>query len=447
MTLLATGAVAISIVVASALVFLIVRNQLYAGIDGSLRADAYELSQVPSDQQGGAFFRVRSVQASGALLQLVPASGQGEQPPGGIPLPVSERTKQVAQGRSGSFYTDAEVAGHLVRILTVQYSPSVAMQIALSRDDVQHAINRTRTILLLSALAGIGAAAILGLFVSGLAVAPIRRLTRATENVTKTGDLSQRIEVHGQDELSQLATRFNEMLAALEASARAQRQLVADASHELRTPLTSLRTNIEVLVRDRPLPPGERERLLDDVLEQLGEMTTLIGELIELARGEQQTAVPEDVRLDLITESAVQRVGRNRPTVVFATDLEESPMVGVPASLERAIGNLLDNAAKWSPPGGTVAVTVRGGEVTVRDHGPGIAPDDLPYVFDRFYRSTEARGMPGSGLGLAIVRQVAHAHGGEVTAEAPEGGGTLMRLRLNASAPEPRALSEVTAGS
>jgi two-component system, OmpR family, sensor histidine kinase MprB len=221
------------------------------------------------------------------------------------------------------------------------------------------------------------------------------------------------------------------MLAALEASAKAQRQLVADASHELRTPLTSLRTNIEVLAGKRRLREQDREPLLSDVVEQLDEMTTLIAELIELAHGDGQPREPEEVRLDVLTADAVERTRRNRPGVTFRTELTESVVDGVPATLERAIGNLLDNAAKWSPPGGEVEVGVRDGEVTVRDHGPGIDEDDLPYVFDRFYRSTAARGMPGSGLGLAIVRQVAEAHGGAVTAERPEDGGTLMRLRLN----------------
>jgi two-component system sensor histidine kinase MprB len=221
------------------------------------------------------------------------------------------------------------------------------------------------------------------------------------------------------------------MLGALEDATRSQRQLIADASHELRTPLTSLRTNIEVLASDRALPAGERERLLSDVLEQLGEMTTIVAELMELARGTEQLAEPEDVRLDLLAAGAVERVRRNRPGVTFNTDLEESLVHGVPATLERAVANLVDNAAKWSPPGGEVDVAVRAGEVTVRDRGPGIAEEDLPYVFDRFYRAASARGLPGSGLGLAIVKQVAEAHGGTVVAERAEDGGTRMRMRLN----------------
>src|SRR5204863_9261762 len=202
-------------------------------------------------------------------------------------------------------------------------------------------------------------------------LAPVRRLTETAEHVTETGDRSERIETGGPAELGRLATSFNTMLAALEESSRAQRQLVADASHELRTPLTSLRTNIEVLADERSLPPGERERLLSDVVEQLGEMTTLIAELIDLARAEEQPDEPEDVRLDLLAADAVERTRRNRPGVEFETDLEQSLVRGVPSTIERAVANLLDNAAKWSPQGGSVEVGVRGGTVTVRDHGPG----------------------------------------------------------------------------
>ena len=261
-------------------------------------------------------------------------------------------------------------------------------------------------------------------------LAPVQRLTRAAEDVSETGDLSQRIDAQGKDELSRLAATFNTMLGALEDSARSQRQLVSDASHELRTPLTSLRTNIEVLARDEALPPEDREQLLRDVTEQLTEMTALIAELVELARGDLTPADPEDVRLDLVTADAIERTRRNRPGVVFKPELAESMIRGVPATIERAVSNLLDNAAKWSPPDGEIEVTVRDGELTVRDHGPGIDEEDLPYVFDRFYRAPTARGMPGSGLGLAIARQVAEAHGGTVTAERADGGGTLMRLTL-----------------
>jgi two-component system sensor histidine kinase MprB len=309
--------------------------------------------------------------------------------------------------------------------------PGGAVQVVRPLTEVDHTLGQIKNWLILIGGIGIGIAAALGLLVSRAALAPVRRLTAATENVTETGDLTQRIDATGRDELTRLAASFNAMLAALEDSTRAQRQLVADASHELRTPLTSLRTNIEVLASERELPPGERERLLKDVIEQLGEMTTLISELIDLARGAQHTAEPEEVRLDLVASGAVERARRDRPSVDFVTDLHESVVHGVPSTIERALANLLDNAAKWSPSGGDVEVGVHAGTVTVRDHGPGIADEDLPYVFDRFYRARAARGLPGSGLGLAIVRQVAKAHGGTVVAEHADGGGTRVVLRLN----------------
>jgi two-component system sensor histidine kinase MprB len=327
-------------------------------------------------------------------------------------------------------FSDTEIEGTHVRVLSYAYGPGYAVQIARPLTEVDEALGRIRLFLGIVALSGIGIAAAFGLVVSRAALAPVRRLTETAERVTETGDLSERIDVGGRDELSRLAVSFNTMLAALEESTRAQRQLVADASHELRTPLTSLRTNIEVLASDRALPQEERARLLTDVVEQLGEMTSLIAELIELARAEQQTTEPEDVRLDLVAADALERARRNQPTVTFAAELEKSVVRGVPATIERAIGNLLDNAAKWSPPGTEVEIDVRDGQVVVRDHGPGIAEEDLPYVFDRFYRARSARGMPGSGLGLAIVRQVAETHGGEVVAERADGGGTRITLRL-----------------
>ncbi len=200
----------------------------------------------------------------------------------------------------------------------------------------------------------------------------------------------------------------------------------------MRTPLTSLRTNVEVLAQSERLPPEDRAQLMRDVIAQLGEMTELIGELTELARGEEQAEPLEDVRLDLVAEAAIKRASRNHPEVPIEADLAPWAMVGQPASLERAIANLLDNAAKWSPAGSPVEVKLAHGELTVRDHGPGIAAEDVPHVFERFYRATSARSMPGSGLGLAIVQQVAEAHHGSVAVEAAPGGdGALFRLRLD----------------
>src|SRR5918996_247963 len=220
------------------------------------------------------------------------------------------------------------------------------------------------------------------------------------------------------------------MLAALGEAMASRRGLVADASHELRTPLTSIRTNIEVLERSEELEPEERERVVRDVRVQLEELSILVADLVELARGNERTDPPEPVRLDELVAEAVDRAGRVAPGVRFQTALEPVTVHAVPAQVERAVGNLLDNAAKWSPPGGTVEVEVRGGEVLVRDHGPGIDDSDLPHVFDRFYRAPAARGVPGSGLGLAIVRKVAEAHGGSVSAEPAPGGGARFRFRL-----------------
>ena len=247
-----------------------------------------------------------------------------------------------------------------------------AVMVVRPLDEVDAALVRIKRFLILISAGGIGLAAILAFVVMRTAVAPVRRLTRATEYVAETRDLSGRIEVRGGDELARLAASFNTMLEALEESVRAQRQLVADASHELRTPLTSLRTNIEVLARSEELEPEERERLLADVVEQLGEMSTLVSELVLLARGEEPDGEPETIQLDTLVAGAVERARRNHPGLVFATSLQESTIEGVPSAIERAVGNLLDNAAKWSPPGGTVEVLVRGPEVTVGDQGPGI---------------------------------------------------------------------------
>jgi two-component system, OmpR family, sensor histidine kinase MprB len=273
------------------------------------------------------------------------------------------------------------------------------------------------------------------------ALRPVHTLTATAERITHTHDLGQRIETEGDDELSRLGSTFNAMLDSLERAIRSQRQLVADASHELRTPLTSLRTNIEVLGRADALPPDERERLLTDVAEQLAEMSELVAELVALDHVEGESAEWEDVRLDLVARESVDRARRRRNGIAFNVDLQPSVVRGVPDAIERAISNLLDNAVKWSPPEGEVDVAVGEGEVVVRDHGSGIAAEDLPYVFDRFYRASSARGMPGSGLGLAIVRQVAQAHGGEVAAERAEGGGTRVRL---AFPPAPDETAETT---
>jgi two-component system sensor histidine kinase MprB len=309
-----------------------------------------------------------------------------------------------------------------------QSQPGYAIEVAARIDEADHTLSKIELWLFLVALGGTALAAVSGFFVARAALVPVRRLSDAAEQVRTTRDLTRRINVTGHDELSHLAITFNAMLEALDEAAQQQRQLVQDASHELRTPLTSLRTNIEMLASEHQIPAEERAHMLSDVVGQLTEMTALIGELTELARGEEQHPVLEEVRLDLIAEDAIRRTTRNHPEVRIDAELAPTTMVGTPASLERAVANLLDNAAKWSPAGSEIEVRLAGNELTVRDHGPGIAAADLPFIFDRFYRATSARSMPGSGLGLAIVKQVAEAHGGTITAEAAPEEGTMMRF-------------------
>jgi len=442
LTLVAAAAVAFAVVVASLVVFLVVRNQLRGQVDNALQSRATEI--VNGGPPGlhveqGYLEGVAPTFGSGDYVQLVDSQGHvfrthfeaGS-------LPPSKDAAVIAKGESKTpRFSDATIGGHDARVYTAlvldQQGHTYALQVARFLGEVNHTLRRITIFLILIAAGGIAIAGGIGLAVSQAALAPVRRLTKATEKVAETRDLSERIEAHGEDELSRLAASFNTMLAALEESDRAKRQLVSDASHELRTPLTSLRTNIEVLARDRNMADDEREKLLNDVVSQLSEMTALVTELVELARGETHPEQAEDVRLDLLVREVVARAQRDFPQVEFVTDLQPTELHGVPNTIARAVSNLLDNAAKWSSPGGKVEVAVLDGQVIVRDHGPGIEEDDLPYVFDRFYRSPAARKLPGSGLGLAIVKQVAEAHGGGVGAERAEGGGTLMRLRLSDS--------------
>jgi two-component system sensor histidine kinase MprB len=438
LTIVAAAAVALAVVAASLVTLVVVRNQLRGQVDAALKSRASEIVNSPGLHVERGYLEGAPPPSFGGgdFVQLV--DPQGHTTPTRFEsgtLPPSKTALDVARHGGDARFGDATIKGlGDARVFTVPVQDAAgntyALQVARSLGEVDHTLHRITIFLSLIALAGIAIAGGLGLAVSQAALAPVRRLTQASERVSETGDLSERIDVHGHDELSRLATSFNAMLAALEESAHSQRQLVSDASHELRTPLTSLRTNIEVLARDRKMPDDEREKLLNDVVSQLSEMTALVTELVELARGDTQPQDAEDVRLDLLVGEVVERAQRDFPQVEFVTELEPSELHGVPNTIARAVSNLLDNAAKWSPPGGKVEVAVRDGQVIVRDHGPGIDQDDLPYVFDRFYRAPAARKLPGSGLGLAIVKQVAEAHGGGVGAERAEDGGTRMRLRL-----------------
>jgi two-component system sensor histidine kinase MprB len=428
-------AVTAAVVTASLAAYLIVRGELRDGIDESLRTRAGEVFRPGFEGHvAGGFEPGPGPKFGGApgFAQLVSSEGDIGLPPGvDTPLPVSDGALAVARGESQERFEDQHVEGLHLRVLSVALPQGGALQIARPLDEVDDVLDRMRTALLVVGAGGVALAAMLGLVVSGAAIRPLRRLTVAAEEVARTRDLSQRVGVTGEDEIGRLGTRFDEMLAALEESRHAQRQLIADASHELRTPLTSLKTNIEVLTRDGRLEGPERQRLLDDVIAQLDELTALVSDVVELARtGEREDDLVE-MRLDEVVDGALERVKRRAPGSVFVVALEPDVVLGAAERIDRAVTNLLDNAVEWNPPGEPIEVTVRNCRISVRDHGPGIDPDDLPHVFDRFYRADAARGKPGSGLGLAIVRQVADAHGGKAWAEPAEGGGTRMVLELN----------------
>jgi two-component system, OmpR family, sensor histidine kinase MprB len=331
------------------------------------------------------------------------------------------------------------VKGTHLRVLTVAAPRGGAIQVARPLTEVDHELNRVLVVLALVGAGGVMLAAGLGALVARTALSPIARFTQRSEALTAEGvDISERMEVMGSDELARLAHSFNATLDALERSVEAQRHLVADASHELRTPIASLRANIQTLEDADRLPPQELASLRADILEELDELTALVGDVVELARGTKPGDALDDVRLDEIVEALVERAAaRAVADVRFETRLEPCVIAGEPDRISRAVTNLLDNARKWSPPGGVVEVALEHGTLSVRDHGPGFTPHDLPHVFERFYRADRARGMPGSGLGLAIVRQAAEAHGGWVEASNAPDGGALLRVRFSPEEPVP----------
>jgi two-component system sensor histidine kinase MprB len=436
LVLLAAAAVAVAVIVASGIVYLVVRSELRDQVDDQLRglvSDVRPPREIANPFTGQSVLVLPPTPLGGAegYAQVVQLDGTVIRPRGEhVDLSVDRRTLQVASGERPAFFRDETIGGVHARTYTAPLQPNNAVQGVTTLEHVDRTLGRLAIALILVSLGGIAIAVWLGWLIARAALRPVRTLTAAAEHVTRTRDLSRRIETEGTDELSRLGDSFNTMLEALDESQRAQRQLVADASHELRTPLTSLRTNMEVLGEVDALAREDRERLLRDVVAQLDELTVLVTDLVDLARGDEPAEVSQDVRLDLLVAEVVERARRHASDKRFSTDLQPSLVVGVPGRLDRAVSNLLDNAAKWSSPGGEIDVAVRDGEVTVRDHGPGIDEADLPFVFDRFYRAPTARGLPGSGLGLAIVRQVAESHRGEVVAERAEGGGTRMTLRL-----------------
>ncbi|MDA8355092.1 MAG: HAMP domain-containing sensor histidine kinase [Actinomycetota bacterium] len=434
LVLVAAVAVVVAVLAASVSSYFAARNALVGSVDGTLETTAQSIIA-----HGG---RVNEGDL-GVQIDLQYVDPQGEVIGGGGSIPVPPSVASVASGQSPSYFSDVTLRGQDYRELVVSAgqveiitqgivvaTTRAALQIVLPLTAVDGQLSHLGTILILIAVLGIALALLLAWLVGRTALVPLDELTLAVEEIATTTDVSQRLEPGGADELGRLRRAFNHLLSALERSREAQRQLVLDAGHELRTPLTSIRTNLEVVRRLDELPPEEREVLIDDLLAQMGELTALVGDLSELARGEHRQSVPAPFRLDELVEDAVsvaQAHGRTRG-VTFQVDSSPNWVVGQRDRIARAVGNLLDNALKWSPDQSVVEVACRHGSVIVHDHGPGIDPDDLPHIFDRFYRSPAARSRPGSGLGLAIVAQVANAEGGSIEGGNAEDGGAMFRL-------------------
>jgi two-component system, OmpR family, sensor histidine kinase MprB len=445
----ASISVALAVLVAAIGLYVAVRSDLRGEIDSALRARAREFPAAPAPGAAGALGGPPSGGDGGrpggfpGRLEPAPfgaASGyvQFISPRGSIFVPGGQGTsptriattaldRAIAARGTGSSVSDRSVHGTKLRVLTAGTGSRGAVLIARPLTEVEHELSRLLLILALIGAGGIVLAALLGTLVARTALAPIARFTRRTETLTGNLDLSRRLEVEGRDELARLAESFNGTLDALERSVQAQRHLIADASHELRTPISSLRANIQVLGEAERLPPREQESLRRDIVEELDELTALVGDVLELARGAAPGGPVDDVRLDEIVEAAVQRA-RRRSEARFELSLEPTVVSGQADRISRAVSNLVENACRWSPDGGTVEVSLTEGVLAVRDRGPGFLQADLPFVFDRFYRAEDARKLPGSGLGLAIVRQAAEACGGFAEARNAAGGGALLRV-------------------
>ena len=451
--LLTTFAVGLSVALVALAAYLTVRQQLQASLDDSLHRRAYvssrydpsqyTLSDIPALLQGATDTKFGYIFANG---RTVTTKGPDQDD---IVLGAPELA--VARGTSSySCRTIATRSGDYRVAAVPTVSRGVAVVVAQSLAANENTLERLGLRMFLFGAAGVIAAALAGWAVARNGLRPVRRLTDAAEDIARTEQLDP-IEVEGNDEIARLSRAFNTMLGALAASRDRQRQLVADAGHELRTPLTSLRTNLDLLTqadREGGLSASSRQELLDDVRFQIEELTTLIGDLTELAREQPAQVHLEQVDLAEITERAVQRARRRASSLRFEVHADPWWVSGESAALERAVLNLLDNAAKWSPPLGVVTVLLAEGTLMVADQGHGIADEDLPHVFDRFYRSTHARALPGSGLGLSIVRQVAERHGGSVrVSRTSEGGAAFWLTVLGAPEPVHSAVMEGSQGT
>jgi two-component system, OmpR family, sensor histidine kinase MprB len=376
-------------------------------------------------------------------MRVVRSDGTACSPPGtSETLVTTDADRAVARGeRAALFRNGTTTSGTPVRVFTRLDRPGTGVAVSIARPlaQVNDSLGSLTMLLVTVAAVGVLGAAIAGLLIARAGLRPVDRLTEAVEHIARTEDLRTTIPVEGGDEIARLSRSFNSMTAALASSRERQQQLIVDAGHELRTPLTSLRTNVDLMLRSettgRPLPAADKRHLLANLKAQLLELTSLVGDLLDLSRPEAagSGAAEEQVALHEVVDNAVGRARLRGPGLRVDAALEPWYVRGHAPSLGRAVVNLLDNAVKFSPPDGTVTVRLHGGALTVRDHGPGIPAEDLPHVFERFWRSPSARGLPGSGLGLAIVARAVREAGGEVRLGPADGGGTLAWLRLPGS--------------
>ncbi|MCG5214207.1 sensor histidine kinase [Streptosporangium sp. KLBMP 9127] len=443
LTLLVATAVALAIAVCAGASWFIVRAEMLRQVDRSLQGPGAdprpprELAKILERcTEGGPPPGGDGLRPFLPPLQIAYAGGErcviG---PEGIVVTAADR--RIASDGGSAFRYGVTDQGSAVRVRTSGVAPGVAVMESRQLAELESTLAGLAWILAGVAAVGVLGAASAGLLISRTALRPVAGLTEAVEHIAQTEDLGTTIPVEGTDEIARLSASFNAMTAALAGSRDRQRRLIIDAGHELRTPLTSLRTNIDLLLRSehtgRALEPGAKRRLLGNVKAQFEELSTLVGDLLQLARSDEDHEPGERVAFHDVIEAAVARARLRAPGVRVDTELAPWHVTGHAASLQRAVMNLLDNAVKFSPPGGSVRVSLKDGRLTVTDHGPGIPEEDLPYVFDRFWRSPAARSLPGSGLGLAIVAQAAREAGGETGLGNAPGGGAVAWLWLPGS--------------
>ncbi|MFG2653187.1 ATP-binding protein [Streptomyces sp. NPDC048436] len=445
LAMLVAVAVAVAVAAAAVACWFVVRNALVNSLDDALSTNRVRTPDVVSriDLNGNCQRSVIQDNDDPDLyrqtIQVVDQHGGHCVIVGTQSIKVTDADTAVAKRDSAEVYHTAIASnGAKYRVLTYPLDGPQGLAVTVARPLSEVDDTLDNLVLVLAVVAGIGVigAGAAGLWVARTGLRPVDELTAAVEHVARTEDLDLRIPAEGDDEIARLSRSFNSMTASLASSRDLQQQLIADAGHELRTPLTSLRTNIELLARSeetgRAIPPDDRKALLASVTAQMTELASLIGDLQELSRTDngQGSGKVQVIALHDVVDAALERARLRGPELTFAADLAPWYVRAEPAALERAIVNILDNAVKFGPPGSTVEVALRDGALTVRDHGPGIPTDELPHVFDRFWRSPSARSLPGSGLGLSIVARTVRQSGGEVALQPAEGGGTVASVRL-----------------